>query len=119
LLLLENVNTTGVDILKEQGYQVEALKASLPEDELVAKIREVHVIGIRSKTKAYRARAQSGEELDCDWVFLYWDESGGSAVCGEQGIAVFNSPFSNSRSVAEAGDWGDYCAGEQFGGSLQ
>src|ERR1700712_2348869 len=45
VLLLENVNAAGVDILKEQGYQVEALKSSLPEDELIAKIRQGHVIG--------------------------------------------------------------------------
>jgi D-3-phosphoglycerate dehydrogenase / 2-oxoglutarate reductase len=39
ILLLENVNTTGVEILKEQGYQVETLKSSLPEDQLVEKIK--------------------------------------------------------------------------------
>jgi D-3-phosphoglycerate dehydrogenase len=39
ILLLENVNTTGQDILRGQGYQVEALKTSLPEDQLIAKIR--------------------------------------------------------------------------------
>jgi D-3-phosphoglycerate dehydrogenase len=39
VLLLENVNTTGVDILKEQGYQVETIKSSLPEDQLIEKIK--------------------------------------------------------------------------------
>lgn len=39
ILLLENVNVTGQDILKQQGYQVEALKTSLPEDQLIEKIR--------------------------------------------------------------------------------
>ena len=47
VLLLENVNQAGVNILKEQGYQVEALKSSLPEDQLIEKMRDVHVIGIR------------------------------------------------------------------------
>ena len=51
VLLLENVNQAGVGILKDQGYQVEALKSSLPEDQLIEKIRDVQVIGIRSKTK--------------------------------------------------------------------
>jgi len=39
VLLLENINVTGQDILREQGYQVEALKASLPEDQLIEKIK--------------------------------------------------------------------------------
>lgn len=39
VLLLENVNTTGQDILRQQGYQVEALKSSIPEDQLIEKIR--------------------------------------------------------------------------------
>merc|ERR1712169_34211 len=51
ILLLENVNQTGRDILQGQGYQVEFMKSSLPEDQLIEKIKEVHVIGIRSKTK--------------------------------------------------------------------
>ena len=39
ILLLENVNKIGQDLLSQQGYQVEALKSSLPEDELIEKIR--------------------------------------------------------------------------------
>lgn len=42
VLLLENVNQTGKDILSEQGYQVESLKSSIPEDQLIEKIRYAH-----------------------------------------------------------------------------
>jgi D-3-phosphoglycerate dehydrogenase len=48
VLLLENVNKTGQDILKEQGYQVEAIKTSLPEDQLIEKIRFVCALNISS-----------------------------------------------------------------------
>jgi len=51
ILLLENINTIAIDTLKAEGYQVEVLKSSLPEAELIEKIRDVNVIGIRSKTK--------------------------------------------------------------------
>lgn len=50
ILLLENVNQIGQDILRKQGYQVESLESSLPEGQLIAKIKDVHVLGIRSKT---------------------------------------------------------------------
>ncbi|KAN0069846.1 hypothetical protein V8E54_012152 [Elaphomyces granulatus] len=51
ILLLENVNQTGRDILAEQGYQIESLVTSISEDELINKIRDGHVIGIRSKNR--------------------------------------------------------------------
>ncbi|CAZ84396.1 unnamed protein product [Tuber melanosporum] len=51
IVLFENVNIAAREILESQGYQVEFHKSSLPEDQLIEKIRDVHVIGIRSKTK--------------------------------------------------------------------
>lgn len=50
ILLLENVNQIGQDILRKPGYQVESLESSLPEGQLIVKIKDVHVLGIRSKT---------------------------------------------------------------------
>jgi len=90
-----------VDILKEQGYQVEALKASLPEDELIAKIREVHVIGIRSKTKLTERVLSQAKNLIVIGCFCIGTNQVDLQYAARQGIAVFNSPFSNSRSVAE------------------
>jgi hypothetical protein len=52
ILLLENVNVTGIEILKEQGYQVETLKSSLPEDQLIEKIKYVDTIAISSRRQA-------------------------------------------------------------------
>jgi D-3-phosphoglycerate dehydrogenase len=101
ILLLENVNKTGQDILKNQGYQVEALKTSLPEDQLIEKIREVHVIGIRSKTKLSEKVLREAKNLLVIGCFCIGTNQVDLEYAAKHGIAVFNSPFANSRSVAE------------------
>lgn len=101
MLLLENVNKMGVDILEEQGYQVEALKSSLGEDDLIEKIREVHVIGIRSKTKLTKKVLEAAKNLIVIGCFCIGTNQVDLGAAAGLGIAVFNSPFSNSRSVAE------------------
>ncbi|KAI5302285.1 hypothetical protein KEM56_000847, partial [Ascosphaera pollenicola] len=101
ILLLENVNQTGQDILREQGYQVEFHKSSLPEDELIEKIRDVHVIGIRSKTKLTARVLKEARNLIVIGCFCIGTNQVDLQFAADHGIAVFNSPFSNSRSVAE------------------
>jgi D-3-phosphoglycerate dehydrogenase len=101
VLLLENVNQTGRDILTKQGYQVEFLKSSLPEDQLIEKIRDVHVIGIRSKTKLTARVLKEARNLIVVGCFCIGTNQVDLQYAAEHGIAVFNSPFSNSRSVAE------------------
>lgn len=101
MLLLENVNQTGQDILRKQGYQVEALKSSLPEDELIEKIRDVHVIGIRSKTQLTANVLKHAKNLIVIGCFCIGTNQVDLQYAAENGICVFNSPFSNSRSVAE------------------
>ena len=63
ILLLENVNQIGQDILRKQGYQVESLKSSLPEDQLITKIKDVNVLGIRSKTQITAAVMRQAKNL--------------------------------------------------------
>ncbi|KAK3378171.1 hypothetical protein B0H63DRAFT_479057 [Podospora didyma] len=101
ILLLENVNQTGQDILKRQGYQVEFLKTSLPEDQLIEKIRDVHVIGIRSKTKLTDKVLREAKNLLVVGCFCIGTNQVDLDYAAKHGIAVFNSPFANSRSVAE------------------
>ncbi|KAK4164863.1 hypothetical protein QBC43DRAFT_316995 [Cladorrhinum sp. PSN259] len=101
ILLLENVNETGRDILTRQGYQVEFLKTSLPEDQLIEKIKDVHVIGIRSKTKLTAKVLQEAKNLLVIGCFCIGTNQVDLDYAAKQGIAVFNSPFANSRSVAE------------------
>ncbi|KAL3469280.1 hypothetical protein BJX99DRAFT_265355 [Aspergillus californicus] len=101
VLLLENVNQTGREILNKQGYQVEFLKSSIPEDQLIEKIRDVHVIGIRSKTKLTARVLKEARNLIVIGCFCIGTNQVDLQYAAEHGIAVFNSPFSNSRSVAE------------------
>ncbi|KAK3351658.1 D-3-phosphoglycerate dehydrogenase 1 [Neurospora tetraspora] len=101
ILLLENVNQTGQEILRVQGYQVEFLKTSLPEDQLIEKIKDVHVIGIRSKTKLTANVLREAKNLLVIGCFCIGTNQVDLDYAAQHGIAVFNSPFANSRSVAE------------------
>ncbi|CDH13492.1 D-3-phosphoglycerate dehydrogenase 1 [Zygosaccharomyces bailii] len=101
ILLLENVNATAVDIFREQGYQVEFLKSSLPEEELIEKIKDVHAVGIRSKTRLTANILKHAKNLVCIGCFCIGTNQVDLTYATNAGIAVFNSPFSNSRSVAE------------------
>lgn len=101
ILLLENVNQTARDILNDQGYQVEFIKTSLPEDELIEKIRDVHAIGIRSKTQLTAKVLAEAKNLLVIGCFCIGTNQVDLEYAAQHGISVFNSPFSNSRSVAE------------------
>lgn len=101
ILLLENINTIAIETLKSEGYQVEVLKSSLPEAELIEKIRDVNVIGIRSKTKLTQKVLEQAQNLFVIGCFCIGTNQVDLKFAASQGIAVFNSPFSNSRSVAE------------------
>ncbi|KAG1112146.1 hypothetical protein G6F42_014823 [Rhizopus arrhizus] len=101
ILLLENVNATAVDAFKKQGYQVETVSKALVGDELISKIRDVHIIGIRSKTKLTKAVLDEAKNLLGIGCFCIGTNQVDLKAAADKGIAVFNSPFSNSRSVAE------------------
>ncbi|KAG7818355.1 hypothetical protein KL919_002915 [Ogataea angusta] len=101
ILLLENVNQTAIDIFGAQGYQVEFHKTSLGEEELIEKIKDVHAIGIRSKTKLTANVLKHAKNLLVIGCFCIGTNQVDLEYAAEAGIAVFNSPFSNSRSVAE------------------
>ncbi|KAG0229792.1 Phosphoglycerate dehydrogenase ser3 [Actinomortierella wolfii] len=101
ILLLENVNQTAVTALKEQGYQVETYAKALSEEDLIEKIKDVHCIGIRSKTKITKKVLDAAEKLGVIGCFCIGTNQVDLEYAASKGVAVFNSPFSNSRSVAE------------------
>lgn len=101
ILLLENVNQTAINIFNQQGYQVEFHKTSLPDEELIEKIKDVHVIGIRSKTRLTENILKHAKNLVVIGCFCIGTNQVDLEFAAKSGIAVFNSPFSNSRSVAE------------------
>lgn len=102
ILLLEGLHQSAVDSLKSQGYvNIEYLSTSLPEDELCAKIKDVHFIGIRSRTQLTENVLCKAEKLVAIGCFCIGTNQVDLNAAQKRGIPVFNAPFSNTRSVAE------------------
>jgi D-3-phosphoglycerate dehydrogenase len=101
ILLLENVHSAAVELLKKEDFQVECLKEALSEEELKEKIKDVHALGIRSKTKVTEEVLKNANRLLCIGCFCIGTDQVDLDAAEKRGIPVFNSPFSNTRSVAE------------------
>jgi D-3-phosphoglycerate dehydrogenase len=102
ILLLEGLHQSAVETLKSQGYtNIEFLKTSLPEDELIEKIRDVHFIGIRSRTQLTENVFNHAKKLIAVGCFCIGTNQVDLNAAKNKGIVVFNAPFSNTRSVAE------------------
>lgn len=101
VLLLEGVHADAVEAFKKEGYNVEYSPDSLSEDELVEKIKGVHVIGIRSKTKITQRVVDAADKLLAVGAFCIGTKQIDLEACKMKGIAVFNAPYSNTRSVVE------------------
>ena len=102
VLLLENIHPSAIRILRDQGYSdIESITGSLSEQELLDKIGKVHILGIRSKTQLTEQILRKADKLIAIGAFCIGTNQINMKVAREQGIAVFNSPFSNTRSVAE------------------
>ncbi|KAL7416916.1 hypothetical protein BDY24DRAFT_207427 [Mrakia frigida] len=101
VLLLENIAAGAVEMFKAQGYQVEHYTKAWSEEELLAKIGDFHAIGIRSKTKITEKVIKAATKLLTIGCFCIGTNQVDLTSAASAGIAVFNSPFSNSRSVAE------------------
>ncbi|MCH8538443.1 MAG: phosphoglycerate dehydrogenase [Alkalimonas sp.] len=102
ILLLEGLHQSAVQTFKNQGYSnIEYLKTSLPETELVEKIRDAHFIGIRSRTQLTETVLDAAEKLAGIGCFCIGTNQVDLNAALQRGIPVFNAPFSNTRSVAE------------------
>ncbi|WFD29748.1 hypothetical protein MSPP1_000759 [Malassezia sp. CBS 17886] len=101
ILLLENVSQGAANLLRQQGYQVDFQTGAWSEEELVAKIGEYHAVGIRSKTRLTKRVFQAAHNLLVVGCFCIGTNQVDLDAASRSGIAVFNSPFANSRSVAE------------------
>jgi len=101
-LLLEGLHQSAVDALTTAGYtNIDYLKTSLPEEELVEKIRDVHFIGLRSRTQLNATVLAAAEKLQAIGCFCIGTNQVDLQAALVRGIPVFNAPFSNTRSVAE------------------
>lgn len=101
VLLLENIHALAVQAFKDEQFQVETFAGALPEEQLKEKIKSVHIVGIRSKSRLTEAVLASAERLLAIGCFCIGTDQVDLAAAEKFGIPVFNSPFSNSRSVAE------------------
>lgn len=101
VLLLENVHSKAFDLMKEEGYTVEEYPAGLDEKELCEKIKDVSILGIRSKTQITRKVVENAKRLISVGAFCIGTNQIDLQACLEKGIAVFNAPYSNTRSVVE------------------
>lgn len=101
VLLLENVHPIAVELLKSEGFNVETYAAALSEDELCERIRNVSVLGIRSKTQVTAKVLENANRLMTIGAFCIGTNQIDLREATRKGIAVFNAPFSNTRSVVE------------------
>ncbi|WP_271271913.1 phosphoglycerate dehydrogenase [Aliamphritea hakodatensis] len=102
ILLLEGVHQSALDTLNAQGYtNIEYLTGSLPEDELIERIKDVRFIGIRSRTQLTEKVFAAAEKLISVGCFCIGTNQVDLNAAIQRGVAVFNAPYSNTRSVAE------------------
>jgi len=101
ILLLENVHPAAFKNLSEDGFSVELVKHSMSEEELISKIRGVHVLGIRSKTQVTKKVLDAANKLLVVGAFCIGTTQIDLDYCKRKGVVVFNAPYSNTRSVVE------------------
>ena len=102
ILLLEGVHQSALDTLNAAGYtNIEYLSHSLAEEELIEKIADAHFIGIRSRTQLTEKVFEAAKKLVAVGCFCIGTNQVDLQAATRRGVAVFNAPFSNTRSVAE------------------
>jgi len=102
VLLLENISPKAKEIFEHAGYtNIEIVKSALTEDELLEKLSDVRILGIRSKTQLTEKVLKNAPKLMAIGCYCIGTNQVDLEAAAKEGIAVFNSPFSNTRSVAE------------------
>lgn len=101
VLLLENIHQDAVDQLTERGFEVELRAGALDEDELIEALKGVSALGIRSKTQITKKVIESSPDLLTIGAFCIGTNQIDLDAAAAAGVAVFNAPFSNTRSVVE------------------
>jgi len=102
ILFLENISDRAVQRFKEHGYvNVKKLSGALSEAELIKAIKDVHLIGIRSKTQITAKVLEAANKLQAIGCFCIGVNQVNLKAATKKGVAVFNAPYSNTRSVAE------------------
>ena len=102
ILFLENISKAASEKFTGSGYSsVKRVSGALPESDLIKEIKNVHLLGIRSKTKITEEVLKNAHKLQAIGCFCIGTNQVDLASATERGITVFNAPYSNTRSVAE------------------
>ncbi|HQY12750.1 MAG TPA: phosphoglycerate dehydrogenase, partial [Ferruginibacter sp.] len=102
ILFLENISDVAVKHFNAAGYtNVKKLNGALSEEELIAAVKNVHLLGIRSKTQVTKRVLEAAEKLQAIGCFCIGVNQVDLRTATRNGVAVFNAPYSNTRSVAE------------------
>ena len=102
ILLLENISPAAVAELRASGYaDIREIKGALSEAELCEAVKGVHLIGIRSKTQITKKVIDAADKLLAVGCFCIGVNQVDLAAATKKGVAVFNAPHANTRSVAE------------------
>jgi D-3-phosphoglycerate dehydrogenase / 2-oxoglutarate reductase len=100
-LLLENIHPDGVRLLAERGIEVTTRPGAMDEAELISAVQDYELLGIRSKTTVSRAVLDANPDLLAIGAFCIGTNQIDVSAASANGTAVFNAPFSNTRSVVE------------------
>jgi len=102
ILFLENISDKAIDLFKRNGYvNVKKITGALPEAELIQQVKDVHLLGIRSKTQITEKVLEAAKKLQGIGCFCIGVNQVNLKSATEHGVVVFNAPYSNTRSVAE------------------
>src|SRR5438270_223308 len=102
ILFLENISDAAVRRFKEAGYaSVKKFGGALGEEELIKQVKDVHLLGIRSKTHVTERVLQAANKLQAIGCFCIGVNQVDLRSATQHGVVVFNAPYSNTRSVAE------------------
>lgn len=100
-LLLENIHPVAAENLRAQGYTVTQLRSAMDESELIDALEGVDLLGVRSKTNVTKKVLQARPNLSAVGCFSIGTNQVDLDYAGQLGVAVFNAPYSNTRSVVE------------------
>ncbi|MBI2601757.1 MAG: phosphoglycerate dehydrogenase [Deltaproteobacteria bacterium] len=101
VLLLENIHPLAIRDIRSKGFFVETLPGALDEEDLIQKLKDVQFLGIRSKTQVTERALESAKHLVGVGAFCIGTDQIDLNAATRRGVAVFNAPFSNTRSVVE------------------
>jgi len=101
VLLLENIHQKAVQAFEKEGYAVEYFEKSLAKEELIKRTERVNILGIRSKTRIDKETLEKAKKLLAIGAFCIGTDQIDLTESGKKGVAIFNAPFSNTRSVVE------------------